>query len=384
MKPEHHANLHSVMIVDANERHQKELAACLFSFYEVSTYTSVPEALARLESDPPALVITSEQVTPYGGFNFIKAMRQKEELIHIPVIYITAKDDYRMMKVAQFAGASSSLAKPYRRSVLINTISSLLNAQVESNWEKLPEIQKAALKDTVATFNNIADVISTGTPLPFNDISKACAPLIHAIKNHDFKDILDGVKEHDNYTFAHSMRVATLLSLLGEAAGLNEEEHLMLATGGLLHDVGKMLIPHHILNKPGRLNEVEFSIMKNHVPETVAYLKSCGDIPRPVITIAEQHHEKLNGTGYPYGLAGGQLNELARMAAIVDVFSALTDRRIYKPAMPPEQALFIMTDEMEGHLDLHYLGLFKTMLLDAVDKKHDRPVVHNPGHQGCC
>ena len=106
--------------------------------------------------------------------------------------------------------------------------------------------------------------------------------------------------------------------------------------------------------------------MKTHVPETVRLLRASPEIPKSIITIAEQHHEKLNGHGYPLGLKGPQLNELARMAAIVDVFSALTDRRVYKPPMEAEKALAIMTGEMGGHLDQNFLSLFRSMLLDAV------------------
>ena len=89
-------------------------------------------------------------------------------------------------------------------------------------------------------------------------------------------------------------------------------------------------------------------------------------MPPGILTIAAQHHEKLDGTGYPNGLTGRQLNDLARMASIVDVFSALTDRRVYKPAMDSEKALTIMTEEMGNHLDQKLLRLFRHMLLDAV------------------
>ena len=139
----------------------------------------------------------------------------------------------------------------------------------------------------------------------------------------------------------------------------------MLASGGLLHDAGKISIPHENLNKPGRLDEAEFTIMKSHVTETVKFLHVSPEIPKAVITIAEQHHEKLNGGGYPKGLKGKQLNELARMASIVDIFSALTDRRVYKPPMAPEEAFGLMSNQMVGHLDQGLLGQFREMLLAA-------------------
>ena len=159
--------------------------------------------------------------------------------------------------------------------------------------------------------------------------------------------------------------MATLLSLFGSAAGVKGDELLTLASGGLLHDAGKMSIPHDVLNKPGKLDEAEFIVMKSHVPETIKFLCGNPEIPKAVLDIASQHHEKINGTGYPNGLKGSELNELARMASIVDVFSALTDRRVYKPPMEPEKAIKIMTEEMTTHLDQNFLRLFQAMLLDA-------------------
>jgi len=357
---------HAVAIVDANSQHRDEVSASLLSFYDVDPYGDGRQALQGLVESLPDLIMVGEEVPPSGGLNFIKAIRQEQALAEVPVIYVIDKDMFQITDAAKAAGADAHLVKPYRRSALINAISSQVNATIEREWEELPEVPRKALKGTVEVFNNIADVISTGEPIVFGAMKDACAPLVDAINNNDFKSILNGVKNHDNYTYAHSMRVATMLSLFGHAAGLKKEEQLILASGGLLHDVGKMLIPHNILNKPGKLDEAEFAIMKTHVPETVKYLRANGDIPKAVIVIAEQHHEKLDGTGYPHGRNGSELNDLARMAAIVDVFSALTDRRVYKPPMEPETALGIMTNEMSTHLDQHFLKMFRTMLFDAV------------------
>lgn len=104
--------------------------------------------------------------------------------------------------------------------------------------------------------------------------------------------------------------------------------------------------------------------MKGHVDNTLDYLSKSPGIPRAVLVIASQHHEKLNGKGYPLGLAGSELNDLARMATIVDIFGALTDRRVYKDPIPPKEALEMM-EGMDGELDQKFLSLFKEMLLDA-------------------
>jgi putative nucleotidyltransferase with HDIG domain len=357
---------HAIAIVDESNRHRKEVCDALLSFYDVVPYENIKHALFGVTGDAPDLILVGEHVPTSLAINFIYSVRKDTTLSHIPIIFITDNKDSKAADGALTMGANAIVKKPYLSSTLINAISALLNANVEREWEQLLPVQRKALKGTVEVFNSIADVIAKGEPLPFAQVKNACEPLVEAISNNQFKSILNGVKNHDNYTYAHSMRVATMLSLFGHAAGLKNQDQLVLASGGLLHDVGKMLIPHNILNKPGKLTPEEFAIMKTHVPETVKYLQANKDIPKSVIVIAAQHHEKLDGTGYPHGLQGSELNDLARMAAIVDVFSALTDRRVYKPPMPAEDALTIMTEEMGHHLDQHFLKIFKTMLYEAV------------------
>ncbi|RAU22756.1 two-component system response regulator [Paramagnetospirillum kuznetsovii] len=355
-----------IAVVDANASFRAQVSQALMSLYRVNEYPDAERALHGLKAAPPSVILVDEQTAPRGGCEFIAQLKRDPALAQVPTI-LTAKHEASVLAEAlRQCGADGSLTKPFRRSSLIKVVTTLVNKQVEADWEHLPERAKAALKGSVEVFNNISDFIAAGEPVPFDSVKDACAPLIDAVANNDFKGILSGVREHDNYSYAHSMRVATLLSLFGHTLGLPKADQLVLASGGLLHDAGKISIPHEVLNKAGRLTEEEFVVMKSHVTETIKFLDLANDIPKPVIIIGAQHHEKLDGTGYPFGLKGGQLNDLARMASIVDVFSALTDRRVYKPPMPAEDALKIMTDQMAHHLDQHFLALFKTMLLDAV------------------
>jgi putative nucleotidyltransferase with HDIG domain len=355
----------TIAIVDSSSERRAELKAALEFFYNIETHDEGKIALSMLRANPPSLMIVGDQVPPSGGAAFIRAVRSEQTLHTTPIIFVIGLEIIQRIGEAEQAGANTHIFKPYDPDKLIKKISALLNANIEKEWLALPETPRAALKQSVGVFNNISDVLNSGEVVAFSDVKDSVAPLVKAIENNDFKAILDGVRNHDDYTYAHSMRVATLLSLLGHAAGFKNEEQLLLASGGLLHDVGKMMIPHHILNKPGKLDAAEYEIMKSHVPETIKYLKVTPEIPQAVFIIAEQHHEKIDGSGYPYGLKGAKLNELARMAAVVDVFSALTDRRVYKPPMEESKAIKIMSEEMAGHLDPHYIKLFQTILVDA-------------------
>lgn len=356
---------HILVLVDSNDEHRRQVASSLMSLYNVVEFDSSLDVAKYIRDIQPGVVVVSENVAPRGGFELVRDLRDNWKLKLIPILMILDSESGGTLTSAYDCGASGWLVKPYKRSDLIKLISRQFNATIESKWDALSPLQAQALKSTLELFNNLSDNLGKGEPIEYDEVRDACAPLVEAVNSGEFKGVLSGVREHDNYTYAHSMRVAVFLSLFGQTIGLSLKDQKQLATGGLLHDVGKMYIPHLVLNKPGRLTDDEFEIMKGHVRATEEVLRRGGSIPRGVITIASQHHEKLDGSGYPRGLAGNDLNELARMASIVDVFSALTDRRVYKPSMPAEKALDIMKNEMSHQLDMELLARYRMMLLDA-------------------
>lgn len=362
---EEQKNERLVCIVSSNDKHCKGMKAVLGHFCEVSTHHGSFETVKNISGKSPNVIVVDEEITLGSSVDFIRALQGEEELQDVPIVITISLENKKLIEECRALGAESYIIKPLTRGAIIKSVTHHLSAAVEKQWEALPETQREALQGTVHVFSDIADVLAQGEAMPYKTVEDSCEPLVKAIEANDFTPILDGVRDHDDYTYAHSMRVASMLTLLGAAAGFKKDDQLLLASGGLLHDVGKMKIPHHILNKPGRLDDDEFEIIKTHVPHTVEYLEGVEGIPKPIFIIAEQHHEKIDGTGYPHGLGGKELNELARMAAIVDVFSALTDKRIYKPAMPASKAMTIMTEEMDNHLDQHYVKMFRSILIDS-------------------
>jgi len=351
-----------VAVIETNPEHRRQVCDALGPLYQVAAFPHLDPAIPALARTRPQVILIDHAALPWGGTNPIAGLRDL-----VPGVRIIGT----MRPAGSRLGGTANdldavLEKPYLRSSLLRAISDMINHAVEARWQALAPQYRESLQRTVDAFNSLSGMIEKGQPPDYAEMREACSPLVGAVQNHDFKVILDNVKGHDNYSYVHSMRVATLLSLFGHTLGLTTEDLTVLATGGLMHDIGKMCIPHEVLNKPGRLDESELKVMRSHVTRSVEYLAIQESLPRGVMLIAEQHHEKLNGCGYPHGLHGGQLNELARMAAIVDIFSALTDRRVYKAPMPPETALTLMTDQMGDEIDLTLLGLFKDMLLHAV------------------
>jgi len=353
-----------VYAVGGSHLQRAEVAQNLKSFYGFKLFDSEARVLAALASTTPAAVIIDEILPPKGGAGLVAKVRNFKRTKFIPVVFTAQSGHGETIAEATSYDNVFLVERPFKRSTFINAISHGVNASVEAKWDGIEPTQRAALKNTLTSFNSIADLIQDGQPIPYDDVRDSCAPLVEAVRNNNFKGILAGVSEHDNYTYVHSLRVATYLSLFGHELGIKGEDLMTLSTGGLLHDVGKMHISHEVLNKPGKLTEKEFALMKSHVNCTVDFLNETSELPKGILIVAGQHHEKLDGTGYPHGIEGKKLNELARMASIIDMFSAITDRRVYKDPVPPEQALKIIAN-MKGRLDQKLFAVFREMLLDA-------------------
>jgi HD-GYP domain-containing protein (c-di-GMP phosphodiesterase class II) len=147
------------------------------------------------------------------------------------------------------------------------------------------------------------------------------------------------IKTKDDYTFLHSVSVCTLLVAFCRSRGMDDETIYQAGIGGLLHDTGKALVPDHILNKAGRLTDEEFAIIRKHPRDGYDILRQTPEIGQIPLDITLHHHERRDGSGYPDRQAEGQISELAQMAAIVDVYDAITSDRCYHKGMPAADAL---------------------------------------------
>lgn len=158
------------------------------------------------------------------------------------------------------------------------------------------------------------------------------------------------LKTADDYTYLHSMAVAALMTALARQLGMDEEQVMQAAMGGLLHDLGKALTPSEVLNKPGSLSDDEFALVRLHPEQGHRLLTEGGVHQAPVLDVVLHHHEKVDGSGYPRRLAGEAIPLKARMAAVCDVYDAITSNRPYKRGWDPAESLKRMAS-WQGHFD---------------------------------
>jgi putative nucleotidyltransferase with HDIG domain len=170
------------------------------------------------------------------------------------------------------------------------------------------------------------------------------------------------LKTADDYTYMHSVAVCALMVALARQLGLDEKSTREAGMAGLLHDLGKAVMPMDVLNKPGKLTEEEFAIIKSHPVEGHRMLVEGGAAGEVTLDVCLHHHEKVDGSGYPKGLKDAEISLFAKMGAVCDVYDAITSNRPYKAGWDPAESIRRMTEWAKGHFDARvFQGFVKSI-----------------------
>ncbi|WP_421216285.1 HD-GYP domain-containing protein [Aeromonas enteropelogenes] len=201
--------------------------------------------------------------------------------------------------------------------------------------------------------------LKAGEPIDITPLAEVAEEMVDTMFTHgDAMLCLARIRAKDAYLMEHSMNVAILLANFGRYLGLERSVLKELTLGGLLHDVGKIMTPDEVLHKPGKLTDEEFAIMRQHVVHSYGILKNTKGITATMLEVAANHHERLDGSGYPRKLKGDQLSLHTRMSCIVDVYDAITADRVYKTGMQPTQAFRILLKGINQHFDAELVTKF--------------------------
>ena len=309
---------------------------------EIESFLNPKEALEASFENEYDLVIVDYMMPEINGLEFIQSFRQNNQ--NTPIIMLTAVgDDMELQIKALEYGANDFLSKPINAPAFKARIINMLKLRKS---QLLLQDKALLLQDEVklATIRLKESEYETLQMLG---------------KTAEFKD---------PETNAHTQRVAYYCKLLARAYGLDENLQDIIFYASPFHDLGKIGIPDKILLKPGKLDDDEFSIMKNHAKigyeilkgSKSKYLKAGG-------VIAYNHHEKYDGTGYPNGLKGENIPIFGRITAIADVFDALTSSRPYKKAWSLEEAFDFLIREKEVHFDPKLVDLFLENKNEVID-----------------
>lgn len=213
---------------------------------------------------------------------------------------------------------------------------------------------------------NLMDNVRLGQQIEVERLEPMVENMVDSMfRNQDALLPLARLKSHDNYTFEHSVSVCTLMVAFARGLKLPRELIREIGMGALLHDVGKARVPDAILNKPGKLTEDEFARMKLHVEYGLALLQPLSGMTQTALAVAGQHHERYDGSGYPHRLKGDAISLYGQMAALVDVYDAISSDRVYHKGMPPTLALRKLLEWSEHHFEpklvhgfIHAIGIY--------------------------
>lgn len=265
---------------------------------------------------------------------------------------------------AVLIGAGTTLDQSHINFVERNAIEYVYIVSEQSNEIddcKVNSIKKAQERheDTITKFKGVYFDFKLGRIPVFQEIEEIVEPLYDAILNDEhFTSKMWQIHAYDDYTFDHSVRVSMISGLLAKWCGYPERVVKEAATSGLLHDIGKCNIPDEILNKPAPLDPEEYKVIKTHATLGYVLVKEIPNVDENILMGVLQHHERMDGTGYPNGLKGKEINLIARIVAIADVYCAMTSHRVYKRAFHPFEVSSYILEKCYDTLDFSISKVF--------------------------
>lgn len=344
-----------ILVVDDDPLNIRNAVRILKDDYKVSYATSGQAAIEQVEKDIPDLILLDIHMPNMNGFEVISSLKSNELYSEIPVIFLTADTDQETEVQGLKAGALDFIAKPFKDDIVKQRVRHLLElsilqkdlkSEVERQTAKAEERRKKMEEMSFQTVQALAGAIDA----------------------------------KDRYTKGHSSRVSEYAVMLARKAGWSDKDLDDLKYAGLLHDVGKIGVPDVVLNKPGRLSDMEFNVIKSHTVIGGDILKNITNVAY-ALEVARHHHERYDGKGYPDGLKGEDIPVMARITCIADSYDAMNSKRIYRNALPKDVIRQELIKGRGTQFDPEYLDIFLEMFdkgeLDIEDKEETGSVTDN-------
>lgn len=231
------------------------------------------------------------------------------------------------------------------------------------------EFFQLAVDDCTAAIESIFEQIrySKNRRIPMLEVRNEVIPFIQQVsEKNDFYGVLAALQSKDDYTYRHNVAVGIISTLLGKWLKLKPEDLSMLTIAATLHDIGKMMIPDEVLTKPGPLTPEEYQLMKKHTTFGYEMIRDTVGTNHMQALVALQHHERMDGSGYPFGVQGNRITDFSKIVAVADVFHAMTSDRFYRKASPLYEVLLQMEENVFGKLDPYICRVFINKLMQSM------------------
>ena len=308
-----------------------------------------------------ALLICDVDLTTAESLAATKAaLRRCSSVPLIPILYLSRDDGEPAYAKAQEIGATMVLPDIAPHGQVVFMVRRLIEASLQRG-EATPDDRPAAFATSMraasTVFTDILKATNRGRPVSKEDLRRGSDAIIAAVGGGRIGLWLAVVQAYDDLTHQHSLLVAGLATAFTMHLGLSPGGQQLIAQAALLHDIGKVMLPRHVINKPGRLTADEMDLVRRHPGIGHQMLVEQGGFDPRELDIVRHHHEMIDGSGYPDGLRGEVISPLVRLTTICDIYAALIERRSYKEPMPSKEALAII-GKMAGKLDASLVAAF--------------------------
>ena len=331
-----------ILVVDDDTSNLKMANRILGSAdMRVSCLKSGEDAIKFLQENRPELILLDIHMPGMDGFDTIAAIRENKQTADIPVIFLTADDDSSTETKGLQAGAMDFIKKPFVPEVLLLRVRHTL--------------------DLIRLQTNLAHEVEKKTQEVMAQHEK-----LEKISMQIMTALSGAIDAKDTYTKGHSIRVAEYSKEIARRIGLSEKAQDDIYMIGLLHDVGKIGVPDAIINKPAKLTDEEYAIMKQHPSMGAEILKNITEFPK-LGTGARWHHERYDGKGYPDGICSEEIPMEARIIAIADAYDAMSSRRSYRGVLPQAQ----VRSEVEKGKGTQFDPAYAEIMLAMIDEDTD-------------
>jgi putative two-component system response regulator len=348
----------SVLVVADDDQVRRTLSRILTDRgYECRLVSNAAEARASLALSPVDVVLSDVMLPGETGIGLVRTLRTDHP--QLPIVMVSGVSDPDVANTALELGAYGYVTTPFDvNQVLIAVDNAIVRAGLEEeNRDYRERLEWMVFERTIELANALDDLAASDGRLRVS--SEATIDMLaQAIEGRDIE------------TGQHIARMSRYAALLAHGCGLDQERCRLIRLASPMHDIGKIGVADGILFKPGALSAAEFDVIKEHSEQGYRILaKSEHPLLQLAASIARTHHERWDGSGYPYGLAGIEIPIEGRISAVADVFDALVSRRVYKAAFPMEQALDIVRGARGSHFDPDVVDAFFARLDDVTDIK---------------
>ncbi|MBK8906521.1 MAG: HD domain-containing protein [Rhodospirillales bacterium] len=356
----------SILIACRDREPLKNIIKAIALNHKVTLHQDGAAALESILLDMPRIALIDIDLPGMNATELARRVHRSMSHSLPTLVLFGRKGDVRLSAMITHGFAQGFIELPSSDGAFLERFWNIVDSRLRASWAGLNEVQRALLEAGSECVDMMARTAAADEPVDADLVNTFCSSVVAAGRSDNLLGLLGTLRAHLDVAFTHCLKVSATMTVFGLGLGLRETDLVDLAQSGLLHDIGKITISPDLLLKPTPLADQERRIFEAHPRASVDVLRRSEDFDETVIRIAENHHERLDGSGYPRALKGGQIDDPSLLAAIADRFATLTEGGPMQRRMTAEEAVAAMKQEAKGGLEPHFFMKFAEMVGDGL------------------